>query len=251
MPEDRSVLSRPARLPDQTWTYGDGPDQVIEVYAAPPSGAPGLVLVHGGYWRPEYDRMHLRPMAAALSDVGWTTYLIEYRREPGRPDRATADVCAAATSCAAAYGDGGVIVIGHSAGGHLALHAASEAVPGVTAVVALAPVADLEAALARNLDAGAAGEFLGEVPHIGLCPVSRPTPDIPVTILHGDADDLVPLALSRTYAHAHPRTRLIELPGVGHFGLIDPQSDSWPTVLESVRNAGQGPGPASSFVLLD
>ncbi len=237
MTEDRSVLSRTARLPDRTWTYGNGPDQVVEVYAALPASAPGIVLIHGGYWRPEYDRMHLRPMASALADAGWTTYLIEYRREPGRPSAATDDVQAAAASCANEHGDQGVFLVGHSAGGHLALHAASEGLPKVTAVIALAPVADLEAALAENLDAGAAREFLGDYPHEAACPVTRPTPGIPVTILHGDADDLVPIDLSRTYAHAHPGTRLIELPGVGHFALIDPQSSVWPTVLESARNA--------------
>lgn len=239
MTEDRSVLSRTARPPDRTWTYGECPDQVVEVYAASPGSAPGLALIHGGYWRPEYDRQHLRPMASALADTGWTTYLIEYRREPGRPTSTTDDVRVAAASCAAEHGDGAIILIGHSAGGHLALHAASEAIPGVAAVIALAPVADLEAALAQDLDAGAAREFLGDFPHVDACPVTRPTPGIPVTILHGDADELVPLELSRTYARAHPGTRLIELPGIGHFALIDPQSRVWPTVLESVRQAAQ------------
>jgi acetyl esterase/lipase len=238
MTDDRSVLSRPARPPDLTWPYGDRPDQVVEVYTASPGDGPGLVLVHGGYWRPEYDRMHLRPMASALADAGWTTYLIEYRREPGQPTAATDDVRAAAAACAAAHGAAGVIIIGHSAGGHLALHAASEALPGVKAVIALAPVADLEAALAQDLDAGAARAFLGDVPHADMCPITRPAPRVPVTILHGDEDDLVPLGLARTYATTHPNTMLIELPGIGHFGLIDPRSAAWSIVLGAVRAAG-------------
>ena len=55
------------------------------------------------------------------------------------------------------------VVIGHSAGGHLALRLASEPVP-LKAVVALAPVADLRLAYELNLSNGAVVEFLGGTP---------------------------------------------------------------------------------------
>ena len=63
------------------------PEQVADVYA-PTADRPGRPwsLVHGGFWRPDYDRTHLRPLAAALADVGYLVVSLEYRRSPGQPD---------------------------------------------------------------------------------------------------------------------------------------------------------------------
>lgn len=237
MAEDRSVLSRTAPPPDRTWAYDQHPDHVVEHYRGSRGQGPALALVHGGYWRPEYDRLHLRPMAAGLAAAGWDAYLIEYRRVPGQPGQATRDVQAAVASVIAAHGDAGVILIGHSAGGHLALHAASEGISGVVAVIALGPVADLGEALERDLDAGAARAFLGQERLDDYCPLRRTGPDLPVTILHGDDDELVPIDLSRGYARTHARTRLVELPDAGHFALIDPQSPAWAAVLTAIEAA--------------
>jgi len=47
------------------------------------------------------------------------------------------------------------------------------------------------------------------------------------------------VAMSRAYA-ARPGgdVRLIELPGAEHFGLIDPFSAAWPTVVAALRTLG-------------
>lgn len=230
--EDRSVLTRSARAPSRILAYGSHPDQVIDVYVS--NRRTGLVLIHGGYWRPEYDRMHLRPMASALADAGWTTYLMEYRREPGNPRAMTQDVLAAIEASVADRDQGGLILIGHSAGGHLALQAAADDRAMIDAVIALAPVADLSAAIALDLDQGAAQSFLGEVPAEEHCPIAQPSPLVPVLVLHGDRDELVPIELSRTYARTHPGSRLHEIPGGTHFALIDPLSDDWSLVLEDI-----------------
>ena len=55
-----------------------------------------------------------------------------------------------------------------------------------------------------------------------------------MTVLHGAADAHVPAALSRAYAAAHPAVRLAELPGVEHFGLIDPRAAAWPAVTAAL-----------------
>lgn len=244
--EDRGVLSRAARHPDRTWAYDRHPDHVIEHYQGSGRQGPALVLVHGGYWRPEYDRVHLRPMAQALASAGWDSYLVEYRRTPGQPGQATGDLRAATAAVLGEHGDAGVILIGHSAGGHLALHAASEHVPGVKAVIALGPVADLGDALERGLDDGAAADFLGAENFHDYCPLRRRAPAVPVTILHGDADDLVPIELSRAYARTHAGTRLVELAAIGHFALIDPQSPAWVHVRAVIDDAAaQGSAAAS------
>jgi hypothetical protein len=45
-------------------------------------------------------------------------------------------------------------------------------------------------------------------------------------LVHGTADDRVPVSMSQTYK----AERLIEIPGAGHFDLIDPGSPAWPRV---------------------
>lgn len=233
MPEDRSVLDRPAPDPDGTWTYGDGPDRVADLYLPGPdvpAGAP-VLLVHGGYWRPEYDRTHLRPMAVALAEEGHPTVLLEYPRLPGKPD-ATVEAVRAALAAVTEVVDAAPVLVGHSAGGHLALLAAQPWGTAARGVLALAPLADLAMADRLGLDGGAVREFLGRpaVDCPDLDPVALASPAAPATVIHGAEDTLVPLAISESYCSRH-RTRLVVLDGTGHFELIDPASRAWPTVI--------------------
>jgi pimeloyl-ACP methyl ester carboxylesterase len=62
-----------------------------------------------------------------------------------------------------------------------------------------------------------------------------PSPAIAVTIVHGDEDELVPLAVSESYVAAHPRTRLARLRKTGHFAVIDPAAEAWPSVLRELE----------------
>ncbi|MGH8828343.1 MAG: alpha/beta hydrolase family protein [Jiangellaceae bacterium] len=235
MVEDRSVLDRPGPLPDLVLTYGDAPDQVIELWlGADRAGIQTLVtVVHGGFWRPEYDRLHARPMAAALRDAGWPVASVEYRRMPGRPDRTIDDVRAALCALPDLHpaAASGLVVVGHSAGGHLALLAGVD-VPGLRGVLALAPVASLPIAHELDLDDGAVAGFLGSDPadRADLDPVQRADVGCPVTIVHGIDDAIVPITLAEAYVDAHPATRLVRLEHVGHFALIDPLSAAWPVV---------------------
>ncbi len=237
--EDRSILTLPAPGPDLELRYDEHPDAVVEVRSGGPGGGqrPLLVLVHGGFWRPAYDRAHLRPLSAALAGAGWTTAAVEYRRVPGRPDDPVDDVLAALGSLPGAPGlrglhDGRLVLVGHSAGGHLVLLAASDPrSPALAGVVALAPVADLGMADRMALDGDAVRAYLGG-PAAGrpdLDPVRRPPPSAPVTLVHGTGDAVVPPALSRSYLAAHPAARLVEVEG-GHFAVIDPRSTAWPVL---------------------
>lgn len=232
MAEDRSVLTRAGRAPDRVDRYGDDPDQVVDSYApvpGPPQRTP-IVLVHGGFWRPEYDRDHLRPMAAALADRGHPVALIEYRRRPGDPDATVADVRGA---IAAAHDEQGppAVIVGHSAGGHLVLLAAASSDVPLAGCLALAPVADLGLAEDLALDGDAVPAFLGTAAahRRDLDPVHQ-RPAIPTTVVHGEDDSLVPVTLASAYA-ARTGARLVPIPAVAHFEVIDPQSSAWPVVL--------------------
>jgi len=264
MAEDRSVLDRPAAPPDGVVAYGKHPDQVIDVWYGG-GAAPVVVLLHGGFWRPQWDRTHLRPMAQALRDAGWTVAVPEYRREPGNPDVTVADVRAALRALPALLGeryDAGrppaPVVAGHSAGGHLALltavpvadqaEARSGADPGRATpgppprgVLALAPVADMVLAERLDLDDGAVVDFLGTSAPAreDLDPVRLGEPVVPVTVLHGTADDRVPAEVSASYAEGRDDVRLVTAPGVDHFALIDPASAAWTLVVDELRRLSE------------
>ena len=210
------MLTRPASAPDAVLRYGPDDGQVVDVRFAPGSapGRPVLVLVHGGFWRPQFDRVHVRPMTEALAAAGWTTVTPEYRRTPAHPDATVADVSAAVRAVARWPDLSGrpVVLAGHSAGGHLALHAAATLDPphAPVAVLALAPVADLRLAQELRLDGDAVAAFLGAdaAARPELDPARLPAPRGAVRILHGRADTVVPVAVSESYVRHHPGAAL-------------------------------------------
>lgn len=228
MSEDRSVLSRAAREPDEELRYGDHADQVIDYWHAK-EYRPLVVFVHGGFWRPEFDRMHARPLGEALCDLGWPVLSLEYRREPGEPDVTTSDIRTALDRLPDLVDvQAGYALMGHSAGGQLALWAAATLNPvRLRGVVALAPVADLLIADQLGLDDGAVQDFIGGGVRNDLDPVHLPPSIAPVTVIHGTADTVVPLAITESYFTAHPTARVVRVDGAAHYELIDPRTDAW------------------------
>lgn len=245
MTEDRSVLTRDAAAPDLALRYGPRPEHVADAWRGDSRAAvrPLVVIVHGGFWRPEYDRAHTRPMAAAIRDAGWTVVSIEYRRVPGDPDATVRDVTEALAIVPGELGghDGRVITVGHSAGGHLVLWAAIAApAPQQAGTLALAPVADLRLAQRLGLDGGAVVDFLGADASTreDLDPVRLPAPPGPTVLVHGVSDEIVPITVAESYAVGQPGSRLVAVPGAAHFAVIDPLSTAWPTVLAELSRLG-------------
>lgn len=239
MGEDRSVLSRTGRDPDRTLAYGSHPDQIFDVWdpdiPQQRGTGPIAVMLHGGFWRPSYDRLHTRAMTEALGGGGRTVVALEFRRIPGDPDATVDDVRAGLSVVNRLSGtERDMVVLGHSAGGHLALWAASQAYAGIRGVIALAPVADLR--LARDLRLGddAVADFLG-VDRPDLDPMQLPASRVPITIVHGTADEIVPIALAYSYAETHPEARVVALEDTGHFGLIDPAQPAFGAVLAEIE----------------
>jgi acetyl esterase/lipase len=127
--------------------------------AAHQSPAPVVVLVHGGYWRAHFTKIVMTPLALDARRRGWAVLNVEYRRLGrlggcGRWPATFTDVATAidhlATVDRALIDLGRVVLIGHTAGGLLALWAAGRpadtAVVPAVGVVALAPVTDLRRA---------------------------------------------------------------------------------------------------------
>ncbi|MFJ5836664.1 alpha/beta hydrolase [Streptomyces shenzhenensis] len=279
--EEESAFSHPPVDPDATAAYGDHPDQVIDFYAprgpepsSPASGAPLVVVLHGGAWRAPYDRRHLTPFADFLARRGFAVANVEYRRGGAAPAGGDAgpaagrwpdtfdDVAAALDALPALAGEAlpqgdlrRTVLTGHSAGGHLALWAAARHVlpadspwrtdrpAPLRGVVALAPIADF--AMAEKLDVcgHAVLQLLGGQDEFG---VRRPYADpalllptgIATTLVQGRTDVVVPQAVAESYAEAAAKAGevvgLTLLEDVGHFPLIDPAADACAVVAEEI-----------------
>lgn len=258
------ILQRQARPPDRVLHYGADVDQVVDVWE-PAAGLdrPVVVAIHGGFWRSEFDRRHLGPFCAALASYGYPTCALEYRRT-GQPaggwPSTFADVALALDTLPLTLGmkrcSDGVLLVGHSAGGQLALwvtgRGPSDALAPCTngpsqylGVVALAPICDLIGAARLQLDDGAALALMGgrpeDVPgrYAAVDPMLRPPIRLPCVLIHGIDDDVVPVAMSRRYvgrtSAGSAMVRLCELAGASHYDLIDPQSPYWSEVISTVE----------------
>jgi acetyl esterase/lipase len=244
----RDILTLPAPPSDVRLSYGSDPLQIIDFRFASGS-APLVVHLHGGFWRNRFDLLHGGHICSALTAVGLTTANVEYRRvgDAGGGWPGTLDDALAALRFAQSRVPGQpTIITGHSAGGHLALCLGNR-VPKLAGVVALGPVACLREAWALGLGSGAVEEFLQATPaqdperYRAACP-SLHKSAVPRVLIHGSADDIVPISVSRTYiaARAADPVSLIELPGADHFDPIDPRATAWSTVLATIRKLLSG-----------
>jgi len=217
----------------------------VDAWSAERSGDPDgplvCVFVHGGFWRARYTAAEIEGLAtacAALQPRPWV-WNVEYPRVGmaggGWPGTARAIADAIGAAGAAAFGRP-VVVIGHSAGGHLALWAAGE--HPVALAVSLAGVCDLRSAVADRLGDGAVVDFLGRHPDDDLYAAANPIERLPLSVpsllIHGDADDTVPVTQSRAFnaaaVAAGDASDLHVLAGADHFELVDPEGRAWPLI---------------------
>lgn len=269
MADPREVLTRPVRPPDRTERFGPLPHECFEVYEPPSQRfGRGIVLVHGGFWRSDYDRTHLRPLASALAAAGWPVALLEYRGtgadgggHPATLEDVRAGLARVRSSVAAAPGATSPargaweapVLVGHSAGGHLALWLLHQPEGrGLPGAVSVAGCVDLGLVARLRLDHGAAQDLLGgepeQVPDIvaALDPVALGRAPARVLLVHGEDDDIVPPAVSRSWleqAGLPGRDELVLVPGCEHYGLIDPLHPAHATVLEAVRRVSAADPP--------
>jgi acetyl esterase/lipase len=229
--------------------YGSHPSQYVELYRTehPPIGT--IISIHGGYWRVAYGLELNTPIASHVADLGWNVCNIEYRRiEPGKsgvwPEMA-ADVLAACGLAGALFEDGPTIVIGHSAGGQLALWAAAQPETQIDAVVALAPVADLVASDRLHLSKSATRALFGgsaddlPEPYAAASPLQLLPMGLPQLLVHGREDDSVPYDFSVAYVKAAVKSgdaaTLIDPDGIDHYDVINPSHDVWRSIDEQLH----------------
>ncbi|GGS69659.1 hypothetical protein GCM10010156_30540 [Planobispora rosea] len=236
------------RWPARRVAYGPDPDQWAEVRfprrspavqgTGPepgPGTAPTVVLLHGGYWRSIWGADLMDALAVDLAERGAVSWNVEYRRPDLHGWAATTEDVAAALALAAGRARGPVVVVGHSAGGQLALRAAADD-HRVALAVSLAGVLDLVEGDRRHLSSGAVAAALGgsaaEVPaaYAASSPLERLPLKVPQLIVQGGGDDLDLIDLGRRYARAaraaDDDVTYLEMSG-DHFDVIDPASPIW------------------------
>lgn len=233
-----------------------------------PGPHPVVVMIHGGSWVAGYTKVVMRGIAGDVARRGWAAWNIEYRRigrgQGGGWPNTFADVATAIDHLCAVDAPldlDRVTVIGHSAGGLLALWAAgrdtlpSDA-PGANpkikpaGAVSQAGVNDLATSY-RETQGGAVGWLMGGSPddlpdrYALADPMSRVPLAMPVLLVHGREDQTVSIRRSRNYAAAARaaggEVQLIEVPGEdgGHRQHVDPDSVAWGHVTQWLQSSAQ------------
>ena len=231
-----------------------------------------MVVIHGGSWQARYGKVVMRGLVADLLRRGWAAWNIEYRRvgNGGGWPATFADVAAAIDhldTIDAPLDLARCSVLGHSAGGHLALWAASRGslppgapgypdgvfTPRLCHAIVQAGVCDLAGAYVR-WRGGAARALMGggpeQVPEryaVGD-PIALVPADVPVLLVHGVLDEVVSVELARSYAQASAAAggdvELVEIAGRAgrHRAHIDPRGAAWAAVTQRLGRIGSGAG---------
>jgi acetyl esterase/lipase len=257
------IFTQPPPPADARLAYGSDANQFLDLRlpsfkgkSRPP--CPLIINIHGGYWRAKYNLDHAGHLCGALTAKGLATANLEYRRvgnDGGAWPGTFADIRSAYHFLAQSAAEHNldrerILVMGHSAGGQLALCLAAHE-PSLTRAISLAGVVNLQHAFQLHLSNDAVVEFLrgtpGEVPdhYREADPMELSIPQARQWLIHGSADEVVPAAFSRDYADAKRKRSgkekedvlWLEIPGAGHFDVLDPRSQAWTMVEETVLAA--------------
>ncbi|MEO6323076.1 MAG: alpha/beta hydrolase [Thermoanaerobaculia bacterium] len=249
------VLGQTPPPADERLRYGPDPLQFVDVRlpTGPRTGlSAALINIHGGFWRAKYDLLHASPLCAALAESGIATFNLEYRRVgdpgggwPGSYDDVLEGYRFVRGLAASHRLDPDrILVMGHSAGGQLALCLAAHA-PELRAAISLAGVLDLRRAFDLHLSNDAVVEFVGGTPqqvderYRQASPMEGSVPSsVRQLIVHGSKDDTVPPSFSRDYGTRKRElgedVELLELADAGHFDVIEPTSAAWKTIEQAI-----------------
>lgn len=229
---------------------------------------PVVIMIHGGCWSSVYGLDFQAGLAGALAERGFAVWNIEYRSlgNGGEWPVMFTDVAAAADflpSIAEQYqlDVSTVTVIGHSAGGHLALWLASRGqIPAgnalyqpqplaIDGVISLAGIGDLTsracgASARRILD----GNIITTTEYQARLAIASPIRLLPTNVstllLSGNLDSIVPPNLAEVYVSAAQLagddSEHLTITGADHFDLIDPAFMDM-TLLEDALNRFMAP----------
>nr|WP_269468604.1 alpha/beta hydrolase [Alteromonas sp. ASW11-130] len=225
---------------DAELRYGDEPLQFGKLWVPYQPTPPLVIFVHGGCWLNQYDLEYSYPLASALKQQGYAVWSIEYRRVgdtgggwPGSLNDIVQAIEFIHTQDSYRFDWKRVTLLGHSAGGHLALLAASQLSVPVSLIIGVAPIVDItqyaaEAGSCQN----SAVEFMNGTPaqqpknYAQANPVNYPF-DREVVLLTGALDNIVPLT-----ENPLPAAQFEILQEAGHFDWVHPGTPAFNLLLQ-------------------
>ena len=234
------------------WQYADlyMPEEESEFDKG--HGVPCVMLIHGGFWKQKFDSSLMEPIAEDLADAGIAAWNIEFKRwspeDTGVWMETISDVLRAWGQLALLPGIDMTrsMIMGHSAGGHLALMLASKAETKPWLTIAQSPICDLFSADSDKLsdEGDAIRKWIGSDPMENegvwkiLNPIDNP-PKTAVLLAHGKDDADVPISQSETYYRVMKAKdcdiQKLWLNG-DHYSVIDVASDDWLVILNAIQD---------------
>jgi 3-dehydroquinate dehydratase-2 len=237
-------LAYRTHAPFSTESYGPFRDQVGDFRKPSPSSSSLAVLVHGGLWRDEWTRDTMDGLAVALADEGYATWNLEYRRvgSGGGWPESFDDVATALSNAEEVTGIGAsqTFVVGHSAGGTMALWSSGRSAR-LHLVIGLAAITDLVRAERDDLGDGSIRRMAGRrrPKPSDYSPFHRLPNGTPLLLASGTHDRLVPLEYGREFVaaagEAGDEVEHLQL-DCGHLALIEPGGEPWQAIVGRLRS---------------
>jgi 3-dehydroquinate dehydratase type II len=241
----RHLVHRSA-MPFERTPYGALPDQFGDLRLPEKDGQYLIVVVHGGLWKHEWTLDTIEGIAVDLTRRGYVTWNLEYRRVGlggGWPESFD-DVAAAVEAAPELTGIDAkhTVVLGHSAGGAMALWAGGldkDVAPGL--VVGLAAMPDLVRAEEEGIGQGSVRKLLGRTrpDPSEYSPLHRLPTGTDTVIAVADGDELVPISHGKDYAAAASAAgdsvEFIEISGL-HSSFLGPETAAWKDVAGAVSS---------------
>jgi acetyl esterase/lipase len=262
----RAILNEEPPPFDHRIAYGSDPLEFGELRLPRASGTkkpyPVVVVFHGGCWLAQYGLAYMGHLSADLTQSGIATWNVEYRRigDNGGSWPGTFDDAARSVEYLRVLAKSypidlkRVILVGHSAGGHLALWVAGrrnlsprsplyakDPLP-LAGIVSLAGITDLRRkgtacdAQVQQLMHGAADQE--GISYDLASPMALLPLGVRQTIIQGDRDGIIPTAMATSYIETAKRKgddpRLVVVEKAGHFELVDPKSFAWAQVKAEI-----------------
>lgn len=241
----KSVVDLQTSAPDQVINYGAAPQQFIEGWFPPGKSRADIIFIHGGCWLSAYDIAHSRPLTSALRDQGYRVWSLEYRRtgdENGGWPNSLKDIDSAIEllSKESKIAPQNTLLMGHSAGGHLALLAKQETTEQkLKGVVGLAAIADIQTyAKGSNSCQKATPLFMDGMPedkpevYIVANPRNQKLHDN-TWLLYSEHDAIIPAS----QVDDLNSVQLVKVDNAGHFDFIHPGSRAFLQIITTIQSA--------------
>lgn len=221
-----------------------------------------FVFIHGGFWRDKVTTDYLSPLVKQVTDQGFYTWQIEYKRVT--PQHSASEIlksvskalqCGEDIVIQKKLGIKKMILIGHSVGAQLAVYLTKEpplSTMTISKLILLAGVLDFQTMeavhkskeLMKNIQENPIQDFLREEYDVlfnKLSPINQLPLNVPQILIHGNMDIEVPFGLSQHYYEEAKalgeEIQLIEDSGGEHYWMVNVQSIHGKEVVSEIVNS--------------